>query len=378
MFLPRLRSLFNLLCFAVTFSMLGVWCYKFIQDEDLCLVDYKKMDDSSDVNIFPDLSMCLVDPFLEDKLREFQPQLDATTYRDFLRGDVFHKEMTNMDYESVTKKLENYFIEYAIMWKNGTISSYQPPNSSLFNNSLIGVSYRHIISTNSLFQKVPQETFTGFAHLYFLKCVGLEINPKYTSDIIAVRMVYKQTLFPNSTRPEKCGFSVFFHLKQQSRLSMQTFKYNWPFRNRKTNYRMAFKIKSFELLQRRNKRTQPCIKDWKHYDTLLSNHQIEEAGCRTPYQTKAVNKSICTSSKQMKMAQISVSNKLPTDFPPPCLEMSIIDYNFEEFDHGGNGEWFYISIFPTDRYRLIKQSEVIDIHSLIGNSGGYIGLFLGM
>ena len=40
-------------------------------------------------------------------------------------------------------------------------------------------------------------------------------------------------------------------------------------------------------------------------------------------------------------------------------------------------EWFHINIMFPDRFKEIVSVKAVDIHSAIGNSGGYVGLLLG-
>ena len=40
-------------------------------------------------------------------------------------------------------------------------------------------------------------------------------------------------------------------------------------------------------------------------------------------------------------------------------------------------DWFRVNIMFPERFKEIGMVKAVDIHSAIGNSGGYIGLFLG-
>ena len=65
------------------------------------------------------------------------------------------------------------------------------------------------------------------------------------------------------------------------------------------------------------------------------------------------------------------------NLPVPCQEMSQLAFDFtREFELPEYEEFPILIVFP-EKIRAITQSQAIDIHSLIGNIGGYIGLFLG-
>ena len=57
--------------------------------------------------------------------------------------------------------------------------------------------------------------------------------------------------------------------------------------------------------------------------------------------------------------------------------MEDIRYAYEEIDYGKDGEWFSVKISLPSGFKEIRQTKAIDEQALIGNMGGYIGLFLG-
>ena len=68
-------------------------------------------------------------------------------------------------------------------------------------------------------------------------------------------------------------------------------------------------------------------------------------------------------------------NKLKAGYlPVPCQE--IPDIPFKHF-RSVNTQGFSIEVYYPKKVKFIKQARSVDVHSLIGNIGGYIGLFLG-
>ena len=58
--------LYKGVCIIATIAMISFWVYKYVKDDDLCLVDYKSFkDDDSDVDL-PTLSLCIFTPFIEE------------------------------------------------------------------------------------------------------------------------------------------------------------------------------------------------------------------------------------------------------------------------------------------------------------------------
>ena len=72
--------------------------------------------------------------------------------------------------------------------------------------------------------------------------------------------------------------------------------------------------------------------------------------------------------------------------PPPCKGFENIDYDFEEhviedfdfeeFSYRKGHFWFGLYIYD-EKFKEIVQIQAIDINTLIGYIGGYIGLILG-
>ena len=80
--------------------------------------------------------------------------------------------------------------------------------------------------------------------------------------------------------------------------------------------------------------------------------------------------------REAKVEFYEIKNKY---HPLPCQEMSNIAFTVDVMvDQRKNGTFspqMYI-MYP-DKVKIISQVKSIDAHSLIGNIGGYIGLFLG-
>ena len=62
--------------------------------------------------------------------------------------------------------------------------------------------------------------------------------------------------------------------------------------------------------------------------------------------------------------------------------MPTVDYkSYEQLNNFGRGKHkpkkFTIYVFFPLKGKTITQSQEVDVHTLIGNIGGYIGLFLG-
>ena len=137
-----------------------------------------------------------------------------------------------------------------------------------------------------------------------------------------------------------------------------------------------FTILSIETVRRRNTPNKPCFLDWMHYDTFLLKKHVEQVGCRAPYQQMYQKFPMCNTLEQMKKSVFDHWS-LPTDFYlVPCQVIPDVPYTYTQpFPNKTTG--FTISIVYSDNVKTVKQSQAVDVHCLIGNMGGYIGLFMG-
>ena len=98
---------FALLCAVITISLGSYWCYRFILNEDLSLVEYKEFYETKD-DIFPTASLYLGHPFLREKLAEYGA--NETIYLAFLSGKTYAKDMLNINFEQYEKKIRNNYL----------------------------------------------------------------------------------------------------------------------------------------------------------------------------------------------------------------------------------------------------------------------------
>ena len=134
-------------------------------------------------------------------------------------------------------------------------------------------------------------------------------------------------------------------------------------------------------MKRRNKRKQPCLEDQQNYDKTLIEDHVKSIGCRTPFQEVDIDVPICSTMEDMRLAQydISLENFDDNLYPRPCNSMESIKFSFEdnerrEFKTGVVRFW---PLKPTNHFKEIEQTKAIPFLDLVGNVGGFIGIFIG-
>ena len=345
-----LRYFFKLACFATAFAMTVLWLHKYSLDEDIVQFDIKSFDLKEEE--YPMLSFCLIDEFIfiESKLKNYHETLTAKEYMDILSGMKSYIKEKKINFDDVTFDLADFLLHVDILFKNGSFAPTMHPDS---------------------YQDILKLTYSGFAIKHFIKCFGFQ--PKFTN-IFQLVLTFNASVYPDGIRPSS-GLStgVALHLPNQISLAGNYFKYTWPKRNDKKRYSMEVKLQQIDLFRRRSKRNDPCT-DTLNFDQTILDEHLQNIGCKAPYQK--TNKSLETCDSKKKMLDAKFDPFLDEIPKKACTSASALSFSYDEPDWRGTDSFDVVLYYP-NQYRQIKMIQAIDLHTLIGNAGAYIGLFLG-
>ena len=113
------------------------------------------------------------------------------------------------------------------------------------------------------------------------------------------------------------------------------------------------------------------------YDAMVFQEHMIQKGCVPPYLQKHKMFPICKTQKELKDALYDYNNIRKKYLSIACERISKLYYFKVKSYHGkGNSTWVFSMIYP-EHIRVITQAKEVDVHSLIGNIGGYVGFFLG-
>ena len=343
--------------------MIGYWAYKYeIDDRDIGVVDYISLQASSNIK-FPVLTICFINPIVEHKLNYVSNNsINVSRYIQYLKGEIWSKELERVDYQYVTLDLNDYFESMFEEWTN----------SSIMRESSLPLYHRN--------------TFSGFFRELFMKCFTIDI------DIENNRYVKNTLLHYNRTRL----------IKDWSNISESTQTYNagkWEYR-KKVHYPGQFLlgndpklsnphldkdpflsfdafITDVEILERRNSRNKKCSKSKNNYDEIILRAHLSKHGCRPPYLVMNDEYPLCNSPEKIKASKFLYSTAKHIDYPKECVRMPKVKFEGDEHNLCNcTNDWEVFIGYP-EEVKYITQSKEVDIHSLIGNCGGYLGLFLG-
>jgi hypothetical protein len=139
-------------------------------------------------------------------------------------------------------------------------------------------------------------------------------------------------------------------------------------------------INKVEILRRRNKPKEPCMAHWKNWDELTFRRQTENIGCTARYHEVRQNFPVCSTAEEMLKWRNMMDIIKKEQYFLPCQGMPRIDFEFTETTKTSLfnvTDLFTLTIGYPEQAKLITQSRAVDFNTLIGNIGGYIGLFLG-
>ena len=357
------------------FVMIYYWVYKFlVEDRDIGVVDYEHIDES-DME-FPVVSICIQDPFLEKAIKSIDPELNRRTYLKHLKGDIYDERFEDTDYENLTLNLNDHLNAIMIDFRNGSsgqISKLVRDLDITFNGFIYDTFEPILRPMNDAIENETEEPEDNKIPI-FTKCFAYQLDKKETNKLLRVTYVYdKKTVFDNLPHMKKQDRVILWiHYPGQVLLRLDTATTSMSFTDGKGHKR--FQISDIEFLQSRRKRKRECEVDWKLYDTIILKKHIEKHGCVAPYHTPYNSSQRCKNKEQIKKYFYQLE-QIRENYPQKaCTRISKLGWTSSR---PMKDRAWKVEIRYPNTVKTIQQSKEVDFHSLIGNVGGYVGLFLG-
>ena len=358
----QFKCIFNVICTIVVVSMISYWYYKYaFEDRDIGVVDYVSLEKSKDIE-FPLATLCFQNPFVEERLKRNDSGINSTSYLKYLKGESQDGMFKSIDYQNVTLQLDDYFLSakgYA--WND---SDFKEINNS----------FSHT------------ETFNGILGKTFTKCFSLkhELGNNHNIKMIALYYDLQKLITDWTNSISKLSFGLsklligftFNYPGQFFLADIGHMSYNYL--KRWSLYRELF-IDELEILERRNSRNKQCSENPPSYDKVILEKLMSSKGCTPPYLDKMDGIPVCSTVTEKIKSELVYEEAKLVDYPKACKRISKmrITKNFKSSQIAVPTKQYLVMIRYPDEVRVITQSKEVDLHSLIGNIGGYLGLFLG-
>ena len=360
---------FKVLCIGLTICMITLCCYNYWLDEDATVLSFQQFYDTKN-DILPYASICITSPYEREKLAAYGTNVTSYKYSDFLTGRIWNDELKRIDYDSVVLNPSDYVLGYGIHYRN---------NSRVTNN------YNTSTSGNDKNQNIllPKNRISMANMVCFGIDAILEKNI-YAFDIKVKTNIFLDGIRPNYMTPLTVnrGLGVILHYPKQIFRTKWWTNY-WPTRqiNDSKNYMVSYDIRGMEVVRYRNKRAQPCNEGFPDYDEETLQEILEIVGCRPPYAKSNRNFTLCDNSEQMKDIATRQVRLWEGDnlMHLPCSGIEKLNTGITESDEDETrNPYFTISFNVKDiTYKEIRMKKAYDTSALVGNVGGFIGLFLG-
>ena len=229
------------------------------------------------------------------------------------------------------------------------------------------------------------------------RCWTFEIpyNPRQKATEYGVmlnRSIFEKNPMDLHKRPAFHKFEIRLSYPGQQLTSPAT-KSNWGIETGKS-YTMKFEIQNMVVMKRRNKLNDECQKNWTNNDHWLINDMASKLGCVLPHWKINTTYPNCVGEKLKGMNNLL---KNLQDYPYPCQTIEKVLYLYQETAGLDNKDETIVASKEKDEptydlqeiiqvmlnfqgptYMEITQIRAYDGQSLIGNAGGYVGLFLGV
>ena len=350
---------FKFLCLITAGCMSGYWIYKYWKDEDISVIEYKSFKDFDEMNL-PAMSICFSNPItISNRSLENDKTLTIEKYLSFLRGENdFNGRYETASFENDTINILDYLDKITLYQRLNTEQLYSVLNCS-DPKSCPFVSFRNNLNT--------------FLEPVFLKCFEMKVEKEFSKSIGFVMLGFKN-IFERVVLQSR-GIFALFSYPGQLLTDITPDEQLWKNASEKEFITM-FKLGSIDILRRRNKRSRECLSDFMSYDDVKLKKAIQHVGCKALYHNLEYDTPICNRSEQLAKFNGRALEQIKT--PPPCEENPQVSFSLIRMSVGNTYGYYPLQIGFPKKMKLITQQQAIDIHALIGNIGGYIGLFLGV
>ena len=374
--METVKFCFDIVCYIATSILLINCLLMYNENEDVSEILYKEYNVDSQTR-YPSITLCFaLTPNLikTEELKKYGNELNGSSYEAFLMGHYWNEKMLNISYEEVTESLEKYVLD--------------------------------AITKEAFGDGVPPNIITGFrattlpSYFRIYKCLTFDMPHQSQQKTKLASIILSNSIFFNGIIPATDGLLSNLHLPDEMLANALATK--WTRKQRKNVsevLQQRFNVISMTLLRRRNK-TRDICQHYNNFDNDYKEAIIAKVGCIPPYWKSSQRFDKCRTAEEMQMIAkyafkgYSGSSGLEKILPKSCVELKKLLYKSDDADVafnliqtknpeliitkvGNENVTNFMVTFEDAGIKEIKQVQAFGIASLVGNVGGYIGLFLG-
>ena len=372
---------------------LVVYCtIRYIQNRNATSTEYKTYHQTSR-DLYPSICFCFMGLAIYDseRMKEAYGIQNFSDYPRYLSGHIWNKTMVDVDYDYVTGHLDEYFNGLDVSLD---ATGYSPVYRWLNRKNKVNITY----STDS-------KVFPFFIsqRSALTKCFTFNFSPKMFPNITG-KIIRRFMVYLNTTKPLDVIFSVSMNYPGQvSRSIPMDLEVDRSQNIMSGNLDVKLiEVGIIEVLRRRKGSKESCNLESEKTDEFLYKKVADELNCKPSHWKNVDHPNICNNMESMQRSNFDEKVFFNSDdlkeVGPPCDELIDIDYKLRNYPRGTFTKYSDVGgglhkmediyklkpgsaslLFTFDRaiYREITHFRAYNLEGLIGNGGGYVGLFLG-
>ena len=371
---------FRLICLVTTLSMICYGIYRYLLNEDVSTIQFRRFN-GIDKDIYPTFTLCFsgFGIYNRRKIRSLTSG-DNKEYRNFLLGRYWNEEFLKLAQKNITLEARDIITELSMHAQDeeGEIPIFEWKN---------GKQYEHVSSFYESYISAHDKCFSFDINIQTLP--ALKVN-----DLTRIETKLEGYYGGLFTSAYAAGRLNLFVLLAYPRQLMRQFPVvelrNMQARQPKNIVNVD--TQGMEVIQQRSKSSSTCKEDWLNDDNQIIDQLISKVGCRLPGWNTTLNIPVCDSQDDFAALQVplisTVDMKFLKNYIQPCRQIftvistsSIKRPTLEDLknkDWENNDTFTMLNIhFKSVGYKELINVRAFNEESLIGNLGGYIGMFLG-
>ena len=385
-----MKEVFRFVLILLTVGLLVYCTIIYIQNDSTTSTEYRRYHKTKK-DLYPSINLCFYGStiFDSERMKNSYGIDNVLDYIHYLSGEEWNESMVNVDYDEVTDHLKEYFngldISFDVTENN---LAYQWVNRESKSSSVFSTEKDFNLTQESFPFYISQRTAKSKCFTFDF---STKVQPKVEGKIIRRLIVY-------------------FNISKSLNISLHTFM-NYPGQLTRTipldveadksqnilSDTLDVKMISIgvnEVLRRRKSSKESCNPNSERSDEFLFRKVASTLNCRPSHWKNVNHPTICNNSDAMRIFNLAEKIfhdpdaldqiDLPCDelidvhsekiyYPRGTFGVDKLKDNIELYDNTTR----LMIFFDRSIYREITHYRDYNLEGLIGNGGGYVGLFLG-
>ena len=315
-------QLWKIICISATLFTTIYQLNEYFNGPQRTTVEYKKFN-KMDQDVYPSIGICTSNTLMEKNLKHYGDDVTSKNYAEFLYGLFWNQSFLEIDYEYVTRNIEEYLVAFKYKtndWK--IISIYDSETQK-------GV-------------RLEEEPWFTKYSFFNMKCFGIDIPFLKNEKILGFYITLKSSIFrrgirldnPSEDIASEDQFILIPHYPKQLARGIQSGRRRWPTRkpNAPKSYMMAFNVLSVDVVQKLNTHQAPCLERTPDYETHTKKSILDELGCAPPYWNSSSSFAMCSTHADMIQASHLTLGTMQWGEEKTCRSFENIVYSYEDIE----------------------------------------------